>query len=400
MDKLKDMPVSELFLDIGKFKEMPVSELCFNIRNPRLVEFSEINERTTAEQIIEILWEVMDVRELVLSIAASGYFRNEPLIVTREKGRNIVIEGNRRLAAIKVILNPLSFSVKIPDVDPEIKEKIREVPVVVASREAAWRYIGFKHVNGPAKWNSYAKARYIAQVHNDFSIPLDRIAFQIGDTHKTSQRLYRSLMVLEQAEKEKVFSRDDIKRNHFAFLYIYTGLQYPGTCEFLNLGDEDEDAKEPVSKNKIKELGELCRWFFGSKKEDIEPKVRSQNPHLSQLDAIVQNREALAALRDGESLENAFELTRPVSNLFEEELLQAKRSLVKAKGLVTEGYDGSESLLRIAASIANIAYDLHTEMERKKNRPMDTLKLPEEFYKPIKVREYREFNREEIYRDV
>ena len=73
---------------------------------------------------------------------------------------------------------------------------------------------------------------------------------------------------------------------------------------------------------------------------------------------------------------------------------------VKAKGLVTEGYDGSESLLRIAASIANIAYDLHTEMERKKNRPMDTLKLPEEFYKPIKVREYREFNREEIYRDV
>ncbi|MCU0290098.1 MAG: hypothetical protein MUF15_27400 [Acidobacteria bacterium] len=308
----------------------------------------------------------MDVRELVLSIAASGYFKNEPLIVSNETGRNIVIEGNRRLAAVKVILNPVLIRAEIPEVNPGIKESIREVPVMISTRENAWRYLGFKHVNGPAKWGSYAKARYIARVHNDFKVPLDQIANQIGDTHKTVQRLYRGLMVVEQAEKEKVFSREDIKRNNFAFSHMYTGLQLRGISQFLNLKNEDEDTREFVPKSNIKELADICLWLYGSKREDIEPVVQTQNPHLRQLDAIVQNREALAALRDDEPLENAFELTKPVSNIFEEELLKAKRSLVKAKGLVTEGYDESESLMKIVESISNIAYDLYNEMVRKK----------------------------------
>jgi hypothetical protein len=352
---------------MDKIHKMSVSELFFDIRNLRLVEFDEIHSHTTEESIIEILWETMDVRELVLSIAASGYFKNEPLIVSRETGRNIVIEGNRRLAAVKIILNPGLISAAIPDVNPSIKESLRELPVVIATREEAWRYIGFKHVNGPAKWGSYSKARYIVQVHNDFQVPLHQIALQIGDTHKTVQRLYRGLMVIEQAGKEKIFSREDTKKSHFAFSHMYTGLQYKGISQFLNLKDEDEDTKEFVPKDKINELGEVCRWLYGSQKDDIEPVVQSQNPNLRQLDAIVQNREALAALRDGETIESAFELTKPVSNLFEEELLKAKRSLVKAKGLVTEGYDGSEALLKMAGSISNIAYDLYKEMERKQS---------------------------------
>ncbi len=354
---------------------MPVSKLFFDIRNPRLVEFNEITPQTSEERIIEILWEAMDVRELVLSIAASGYFSHEPLIVSRETGRDIVIEGNRRLAAVKVILNPALISAEIPQVNPTIKDSLRELPVMISTREKAWRYLGFKHVNGPAKWGSYAKARYIVQVHNDFHIPLDQIAFQIGDTHKTVQRLYRGLMVVEQAEKEKIFSREDIKRSNFAFSHMYTGLQLKGVSQFLDLKDEDEDTKEFVPKSKINELAEMCQWLYGSKKDDIEPVVQSQNPHLRQLDAIVQSREALAALRDGETIESAFELTKPVSNLFEEELLKAKRSLVKAKGLVTEGYDGSESLLKIVASISNIAYDLYSEMERKKSPSIKRITL-------------------------
>jgi hypothetical protein len=356
--------------------KMSVSELFFDIKNPRLVEFSEITPQTTEEQIIEILWEAMDVQELVLSIAASGYFKNEPLIVSQETGRNIVIEGNRRLAAVKVILNPGLISAAIPELDQSKKKNLQELPVVIATREEAWRYLGFKHVNGPAKWRSYAKARYIVQVHNDFQVPLHQIAHQIGDTHKTVQRLYRGLMVVEQAEKEKVFSREDTKKSHFAFSHMYTGLQYKGISQFLNLKDEDEDTKEFVPKDKINELEEVCKWLYGSQKDDIEPVVQSQNPHLRQLDDIIQSREALAALRDGEPLESALELTRPVSNIFEEELLKAKRSLVKAKGLMTEGYDGSEALLNIVASISNIAYDLYEEMERKKSTGMKIKRVP------------------------
>ena len=77
-------------------------------------------------------------------------------------------------------------------------------------------------------------------------------------------------------------------------------------------------------------------------------------------------------------LENALELTRPVSNVFEEELLKAKRSLVKAKGLVTEGYDGSDALLKIVASISNLADDLYEEMVRKQKPRKRDRRVPAE----------------------
>lgn len=352
-------------------KKMPTAELFFDKRNPRLVEFTEITPNTSEEEIVGILWEAMDVKELVLSMAASGYFEHEPLIVSQESGRNIVIEGNRRLAAVKVILNPELINVPllpdIADIDLSTKSTLHELPVLTSTRKDAWRYLGFKHVNGPAKWRSYAKAQYIAQVHKEYKIPLEKIARQIGDTHKTVQRLYRGLKVVEQAEEEKVFSREDTKRNHFAFSHIYTGLDYRGISDFLSLKDLNEITTKFVPDNKLGELKELCQWLYGSKQSNIEPVVQSQNPHLRQLDDVIQNREALAALRADEPLDRALELTKPVANVFEEELLSAKRSLVKAKGLVTEGYDGSEALLKIVGSISNIADDLYTEMERKQS---------------------------------
>ena len=84
---------------------MAVSDLTFDVKNPRLPEFGlTINSSEAA--VARVLWDAMDVRELVMSIAASGFFRHEPLIVAREDGKNIVIEGNRRLAAVRVLIDP------------------------------------------------------------------------------------------------------------------------------------------------------------------------------------------------------------------------------------------------------------------------------------------------------
>ena len=56
---------------------MPVSDLSFDRKNPRLLEF-DLPANATELEVIQLLWEAMAVRELALSIAASGYFRNEP----------------------------------------------------------------------------------------------------------------------------------------------------------------------------------------------------------------------------------------------------------------------------------------------------------------------------------
>lgn len=347
---------------------LPVADLVFDHKNPRLVEF-DFGPDTSDEELLKCLWQTMDVRELVMSISASGFFRHEPLIVAEEDGRNVVIEGNRRLAAVKVILNERwakSLGVDIPDISPDVRRDLETLPVLRDTRRGAWRYLGFKHVNGPAKWSGYGKSQYIAEVHRTFGVSLSDIARQIGDTHRTVQRLFRGLMVLETAEDWGVFDREDRWRKHFSFSHLYTGLGYTGIAEFIGVRSETEKDSRPIPSKKREALGELCTWLYGSKKHDVPPVVQSQNPHLRQLEAVVSNKEAVAALRAGKSLAYAYETSRPSTTVFEESVFRAKSELQKAHGMLSVGYDGSEELLGVAGTVADLAFDLYEDMSRKR----------------------------------
>ena len=342
-------------------------DLQFDRLTPRLAEYG-VTEQASDEDILRILWDAMDVRELVQSIAASGFFAHESLIVAIEGGKHIVIEGNRRLAAVKVLISgqvAKDNGWDIPVILPAARTQLEELPSIISDRENSWRYLGFKHVNGPAKWSSYAKARYIADVHRKYGKTLGEIANQIGDRHRTVQRLYRGLMVLEQAEREKVYEIDDKFRQRLAFSHLYTGLDYDGISSFISLKPEGEEAEDPVPQDRLVELGELCVWLYGSKKQKRPPVVESQNPDLRRLNAVLGNREAIAALRADPDLSKAFEISRPPTLVFEEALLAAKRDLTTARAHLTTGYDKSEALLRIAGTIANMADDVYSEMARK-----------------------------------
>ena len=354
---------------VTSVQTVAATDLGFDFQNPRLPEF-ELTGSSTESDVVRVLWDAMDVRELVLSIAASGFFGHEPLIVATERGRYVVIEGNRRLAAVRILLDPESFEfvTDIPEITAEAKKALNNLPVLFSTREDSWRHLGFKHINGPAKWSSYAKARYVAEICKGFSIPLDIIAKQIGDTHRTVQRLFRSLIVIEQAERMNVFSRDDRWRNHFSFSHLYTGLDYSGISTFIGLRDYSFEDTEPVPAERRTELGELFLWMYGSKRRNQPPVVEAQNPHLRQLDSVLSSREAVAALRDGNDLSVAFELSRPTSTVFEESLLASKRHLQKAHSMFSTGYDGSDDLLTIADTVADLAYDLYEQMSRRGGR--------------------------------
>ena len=357
-------------MDNQKTISMKVADLEFDRKNPRLVEFDDLTNNSTESDVIRVLWEAMDVKELVLSIAASGFFSHEPLIVTKEDEKNIVIEGNRRLAAVRLLLHPAlveDLQHHIPGITDEAQENLQEIPTLYGTREDTWRYLGFKHVNGPAKWSSYAKSQYIADVHRKFAVTLEDIAKQIGDTHKTVQRLFRGLMVIEQAEKLRVFDRENRWRRHFSFSHLYTGLQYDGISTFIGLKQDIGENPNPVPVEKKQELRDLCRWLYGSKIDGISPVIQSQNPHLRQLDAVLGSKEATAALRNSQDLAYAFEVSRPPTNVFTDSLIASKQNLQKARAMLSTGYDGSEELLRVAGTIATLADDLYEEMDRKSN---------------------------------
>ena len=354
---------------LPKTEMVAVRDLEFDRSNPRLAEYN-IKPNEPEENVIKILWDAMDVRELVQSISASGFFAHEAVIVSKEGGKNVVIEGNRRLAAVKVLLNDALAKKNGWDIHPleeGRRKSIESIPVVFSDRKESWKFLGFKHVNGPAKWSSFAKAKYIADVHRKYKISLENIANQIGDRHNTVQRLYRGLMVIEQAEREKIYDPENRFRNRLAFSHLYTGLDYEEISDFIGIKPEVSESDSPVPPEKRAELGELLVWLYGDKKENKPPVVESQNPDLKRLREVIGKRESLAALRAGTELSKAHEISRPPSAVFEESLLAAKRDLTTAKAHLSTGYDKSEELLRIAGSIAGIADSVYDEMERKRN---------------------------------
>ncbi len=355
--------------DATKIDWLPTAELLFDPENPRLIEHLD-NGKATQDELLRILWQHMAVDELALSISASGYFDYEPLFVVPAGKKWYVIEGNRRLAAVQLLTDDAARTrlraTDLPKISSEAISQLRELPVIKTTRKKAWQYLGFKHVNGPAKWDSYAKAQYVAQVHQVFKVPLEDIAAQIGDKHSTVQRFYRALMVIQQAEKAKVFSRANRHKSHFSFSHLYTGLDYDGIAEFIKLKDGSAESTSPVPTSRMKELGELLTWMYGDKTLEQPAVVESQNPHLRQLNEVLKDSAATDSLRAGLPLNVALEVSYGDSLLFVSALHRAKESLQKARGTLSTGFNGESDLYALAESILNIASDLLDEMDRKK----------------------------------
>ncbi len=136
-----------------------VTALLFDEKNPRLS--ADGDGPSSQSAIFQLLWREFAVDELASSIAANGYFPYEPLIAVEADGNLVIVEGNRRLAALKALLGleQVDSPVALPGVAPDVLSSIAEVPVVITERREIWQYVGFKHVNGPQPWQSVSKAK-------------------------------------------------------------------------------------------------------------------------------------------------------------------------------------------------------------------------------------------------
>lgn len=344
------------------------SEFHFDPSNPR---FAELGREVEEEEVLQVLWREMAVDEIALSIAENGFFPHEPLFAARESGRLVVIEGNRRLAAVRLLTNDkLRKSVgatDLPMISAERRSDLEYLPVVVSKRRDLWQYVGFKHVNGPQAWGSFAKAQYIAWVHDELSVPLDQIARQIGDKHATVRRLYHGFRVVQQAEDAGVFSREERARGHFSFSHLYTGLTYEGFQSFLGT-DPRSEKKNPVPPNKVKNLGQLMEWLYGSRPRNIRPAVQSQNPDLKILDDVLKSPQAIDALRSGLPLSTALDVSKGDERIFRESLQQAKKGLQEATGTRLTGYTGDAREMETAEDIFELASALVEAMRRPSER--------------------------------
>lgn len=368
---------------IARPSDVPIAETCsvsvqwlvLNRENPRLVGN---DPGVSDEALIAQLFKGEELGELLQSIAANGYLDIEPLIVVENEGVLVVLEGNRRLATIRLFREPELVEriferervlINVPAITDDTRATLKEVSVYrVAERHDARSFIGFKHINGAAKWDSYAKGRFAADWYRDGGVTLEQIAERIGDAHATVKRMVNAIYVLEQAESARVFRISDRVNPKFNFSHIYTALSRAPYMEFLGLDAawaRFDPEPNPVPAAKVDKLREVLTWIYGSKDNDAAPLVLAQNPDIKRLGEVLLNAEGLNVLRSGGNLSEAHASTQPAEERFAKGLLRV-RSSIRDVANSLRGFDGSDaSLVHIAEDIEETIQAILARMRKK-----------------------------------
>ncbi len=335
---------------------LPVASLRLDALNPRRTD-REIHK--TQKSLLIELYERFDLDDILASLSAYGYFSEEPLIAiadtkpsdttdaptnakssdTTDAPTYTVVEGNRRLAALKILLfKEDRDAVKLrerPDIEVA-RSQLDPVPVkIYRTRKEVHPYLGVRHIVGVKQWESLAKAKYIRSLFEQ-GYALQDVARRVGSGKRTDvvRRWILTLYTIEQANQQSDEPWDEVEEG-FGFSWLYTSLGYQSVREYLGVthGVFSSPNKAPVSKQFVKHLLLHMTDLYGPPPGRPREAVVRESRQIRGLASIYGSEDALAALRSGASFELCLQKTVNEKTQLVELLRKADYNLAQANGI-------------------------------------------------------------------
>lgn len=316
---------------------LSVSELDFDPSNPRFaIELAS----GPLDRLLDRMIRDERLQELMQSIGLQGYFDGEPLLVTRaENGRYHVVEGNRRLAALKLLNGQLNPAKPLPSVNAirdEAVYKPEKVPCLIfKERKNILRYLGFRHITGIKAWGPLAKARYLEQLRIDWyqgvdeSSQLKQLAKEIGSRPDYVGQMLAGLNLYNIASESSFFGLQHITEDTIEFTLLTTALSYTNIVGFIGLESRQDLRGENVS---VSNLKDLFTWLYAQNQQGNTIVPNSRN--LKELAKVVDCKPALEKLREKGDLAEAFVLTEGPQLALSKQLADAHKKLRAAYDVI------------------------------------------------------------------
>ena len=354
---------------MNNFEMIDINQLEFDKENPRLPDTAARKE----SDIIKYLATKTGIEDLMNSIGVNGFFSGEAIIVQAVNGKYTVLEGNRRLAALRLLQDPGSAGNirSIIRASEEAKHKPTEIPAyIVNSRDKALQYLGFRHISGVQRWDPLAKARYLKLLFDQISgNPENRyveIAREIGSKSNAIRRNLDALAAYEVIKNRDFFSIEGLDEETFQFGVFYTAIGNLEIASFVGVREDGEPTHPIIKPQSLKErsLAELTKWMF--KKDSHGSTLLGESRNIPRLGKVLAHSNALEKLRQGVSLDSAFGATVDVRKEFLGDITIATEHLKQANSnLHSVSFDDQEAvkLVREAMQVLNIAIR-HLDMDR------------------------------------
>ena len=294
----------------GQTRTFAVSDLKLDPWNPRLPEVLDVDPGDPDGLTIYVAVEYDSLR-IARSISEFGYFPTEPPICVDDDGKVVVVEGNRRVAALKILLSDdLKKHSALPAKDTWRKLSRSnvipaELPVlIVSSRHALAPLIAYRHISGIEAWEPWAQARFVANLVDHENVTFKRASSLVGESEAIVKRYYRDYRILKQAED--TFGVDTARAQ--ARFGIFTrAMQDGGIRQYIGAPTpgQTEKGKKPLARTKKDDIGAVLGWLFGSKERQ---KVIDESRDITDLGKVLASEEdeAVRLLRDENDLAGAF----------------------------------------------------------------------------------------------
>lgn len=292
-----------------------IEKLHVDPANPRLPEGVRGQDEW---KIIKYLYDHMSLDELAASFVDNGYLPFEPLIVEARDGVDgyVVLEGNRRLATLKILrglpeAGDLQFDV--PGGATFDTDKVQ--CVVAADAQTRDAHIGFRHIGGVKPWSPEAKARYVtaavdtAAAEGDLS-PFKSVGRSFGSNAQGMRNSYVALAILRHAKNEFGIDVGHVLNERFGVWMRC--LNVPGIREHIGYDAPPDYYQIGAALNRMSSdhLAEVI--------DDLTPRggrdaLVDDSRDVSRYGRILQNEKAFRILRKRRNFELAYEVVEQMA---------------------------------------------------------------------------------------
>jgi hypothetical protein len=252
-------------------KEVELREVFLDPNNPRFSIESAgetAQDKITEESIQQkclMRMKVYGLEELKESIKRVGFVQIDKVVVRPLKTAGfVVVEGNRRIAALKSLAKELADN-EIT-LDEEIKKTILGFRVVVYNgkeKDIAWIIQGIRHISGVRNWPLYQQAELLIKLSREKKIGVREASNIVGIGPIIAARLVRAWYGYLQARNDEEYGQY-MKPGHFSYFAEVIFFK-PVLQEWLGW----EEKKQRF--NELANLKKLLSWIFPE--EGKEPRI-------------------------------------------------------------------------------------------------------------------------------
>lgn len=288
----------------AKYEYLSTDKLKFDPGNPRFFG-SQTDQKKTQSELYQVLKNDFGALGLVDSLLANGFVPYEPLVVRNEGAHYSVLEGNRRLAAVKYILE---HSDEYREKSAKPIADLEKIPCIIfeeSGKSAINReqiYLGLRHFSGYTQWQPRSKAEYLAR-QIEAGISPGELAVKLNTT---KNKLKKYLIAMNLLNKVGRTVSESPAKNFGKFWLLAEALQRSQIQEYLALEVDPDTLK--IKEYSKQNFSKLCQFLYGGevfpgdeREEELEP-VISDTRQISRLAEVLANPEARLVLEKGNDL--------------------------------------------------------------------------------------------------